>query len=480
MEKYKFVAKLLIIMTFEIDGKHNTATVHTTQDRDSCEQEALDQIGQMVDHKAFAGDSDVSIMPDFHWGSGAVIGFTMPVKDRIVPNTIGVDIGCGMYATKIDTPDFDTSDKEILSQLDASIRQRVPTGFDVHSSSESDYHIVNEFPWHECKRKLVLFDSHTDFDLPDADDVYTDKYFNELCDKIGYDPMRAINSVGTLGGGNHFIELGTDSSGSVWSIIHSGSRGIGAQIAQYWQEQATRKTTTRKSIDDVPSDVRQYLGDDWKPRADKIRGDFSGDSIQETFDRVSQAIQEYGPSTADRNTDLDYLEGDEAVGYIIDMIFAQTYASVSRKLMAKSVTESFRSVLTNPDIEVTDAIESVHNYIDFEDATIRKGACRAQTGERLVVPFNMSDGTIIARGHGRSSWNNSSAHGAGRAMSRTAAENRFTDSDFEEQTSDVYMSERPLDEIPGAYKSAEQIEAALGESLTVIDRVEPFMSIKAQ
>lgn len=464
-------------MSFKIHGEYNTATVQAT--KDIVEDSAIEQIEEMVDHESLYGNDDIVMMPDLHKGAGAVIGFTMPVKDRIVPNVVGVDCGCGMYAVKLDVPQFEKDD-ETLAQIDEEIRARVPMGFEVHD--RNDYHILNDFPWAVCKGKLASFEDHTDFDLPDPTEVYTESYFEELCQQVGYDQGRAINSMGTLGGGNHFIELGTDSDGDVWCIIHSGSRGIGAEIAQYWQDTATNKTTMRKSIDDVPDSVQRYMSDDWKPKADKIRADFEAGDIQSKFDEVSQAIQEYGPSTSDRNTDLDYLEGDEAVGYIIDMIFAQTYASESRKKMAQSVNEAITAALGLDYAPgyFLDQIESVHNYIDFEDATIRKGACRAHEGERLVVPFNLSTGTIICRGKGKESWNKSSAHGAGRAMSRTQAHDMFSEDDFESQAPDVFMSKSPVDELPKAYKDADMIEQALGDSVEVIDRVEPFLSIKAE
>ena len=466
-------------MSFEIEGEYNTATVHTNKPRDECEQEALDQIQEMVNHEAFYGDGDIAIQADFHWGSGAVIGFTMPVKDCVVPNTIGVDIGCGMLAEKFENITIDQSDTELLEQIDTEIRDRVPMGFDVHD--RTGYHMINDFPWTTCEQKWDRFAEATDFDMPtDEPPKYPrESYFQDVCQKIGYDQGRAINSVGTLGGGNHFIELGKDDDGSVWCIIHSGSRGIGAAIAEYWQEQATNKTTMRQSIDDVPSDVREYMNDNWKPKADKIRADFEGEAIQRKFDEVSQAIQEYGPSTSDRNTDLDYLEGDEAIGYIKDMIFAQTYASESRKQMMGSVWVALESAC-GFGVTRSETIESVHNYIDFNDATIRKGACRAHEGERLIVPFNMSYGTIIARGRGSDAHNNSSAHGAGRAMSRTQAHDQFDQDDFDDQIGDVFMSKQPMDEIPGAYKPAERIEQALQDTVEIETRVEPFMSIKAE
>ena len=458
-------------MSFEIQGKYNTAKVHTNKDREECEQEALDQIQEMVDHEAFVGDDDIAIAPDFHWGAGAVIGFSMPVKNRIVPNTIGVDIGCSIHAVNLGEIGFGD-----LEELDTAIRERVPTGFDVHD--RNDYHMLDDFPWDECKRKLETFSEQTDFDLPDPDSVYTESYLTDLCEKVDYDITRSINSIGSLGGGNHFIELGRDEDDDVWCTIHSGSRGIGAAVAEYWQDRATEHTTTRQSIEDVPDGVREYLSEQWQPRADKIRSDFEGDDIQRKFDEVSQAIQQYGPHSSDRNTDLDYLEAGEASGYIVDMIFAQTYASESRKQMVTGVMDAINSV-KGESVEVKDEIESVHNYIDFNDATIRKGACRAHEGERLVVPFNSRDGAIIARGKGKDSWNKSSAHGAGRAMSRTEAKNRFDEEDFSEETEGVFMSKEPLDECPSAYKSAEEIEASLGDNVEVVNRIEPFLSIKA-
>lgn len=464
-------------MTFEIEGEHNVATVHTNKPRSDCEDEAIEQIQQMVDAEAFEAHADegtISIMPDFHWGSGAVIGFTMPIKDRIVPNTIGVDIGCGMLAVNFGEIHEDELD---LEELDNEIRSRVPTGFDVHD--RNDYHMKYDFPWGVCVNKLDDFTESTDFDIEGS---YGPDYFDNLCKRVGYDIGRAINSLGTLGGGNHFIELGRDKNNELWCVIHSGSRGIGATIAQYWQDRATEYTTMRKSLDEVPDSVVDYMGDDWKPLSDKIRKDFEGSDIQDKFDEVSQAIQKYGPSTADRNTDLDYLKGDESHGYIKDMIFAQTYASESRREMGFAVAKAL-AVVTGGEQEYlykVDNVESVHNYIDFEDATIRKGACRAHENERLIVPFNMKYGTIIARGKGEDAWNQSSAHGAGRAMSRRDAERQFTEADFAEQTDGVYMSETPMDEIPGAYKTPEDIEAALGGNVEVVNRITPFLSIKAE
>jgi len=449
---------------------------------DSC----LEQIETMVNEPAFIGDDDISIMPDGHKGSGAVIGFTMPLKERVCPNTVGVDVGCGMYAVNFGQPDIDIEDDDVLSELDSNIRDHVPTGFDVHD--ETDYHIVNDFPWGKCKRKLKAIDQNIGISLPDAD-VY-DEYFKDMCDRVGHDVVRAINSIGTLGGGNHFIELGTDSNGDLWTVIHSGSRGPGAAIAQYWQDKATEHTFERLSTVEIPeSEVQYFDGDAIRKQADgtfvaspgelsidreSILADYEGEAIDGKFGQL-KSFMNAGKSDS---SPFDYLAGDEAAGYIVDMIFAQTYASVSRQLMASSVQESIESMVKQSPL-VYDSIESVHNYIDFEDATIRKGACRAYEDERLIVPFNMSFGTIIASGRGKPDWNKSSAHGAGRAMGRTEATNRFDDDQFDEETSDVFMSERPLDEIPSAYKDARRVESALADSVDVVDRIEPVLTVKA-
>lgn len=466
-----------------IDGEHNSAIVHTEQSVDEAESEAVEQIQEIVDHEAFTGDDNIKIMPDFHWGAGAVIGFTMPVKQRICPNTVGVDIGCGMYAVNFGRVNIDLNETQKRHEVDQAIRERVPTGFDVHS--DTDYRMagaISDFPYQLCENKWARFDESTEFDLPrDGEQFPEESYFTDLCKRIEYDERRAINSVGTLGGGNHFIELGlSEDTGDLWCIIHSGSRGIGAEIAKYWQDKATTVTTTRKSIDDVPESVRTYMGDNWKPLADKIRANFDGENIQRKFDEVSQAIERYGPSANDRNTDLDYLEGEEAHGYINDMIFAQTYARESRKQMAISVSEALDDVGGVGNGSIQDSVESVHNYIDFNDGVIRKGACRAHDGELVIIPFNMSYGTLLCRGKGNNDWNNSAPHGAGRAMSRTEAERQYTEEDMREQVGDTYLSVTPIDETPRAYKDPSMIERAIGPSVEIVDRVKPILSVKAE
>lgn len=470
-----------------IEGEETDATVMTTEFDENCG----DQIQEMTDHPAF--QNEVVIMPDTHYGAGAVIGFTMPISDRVVPNTVGVDIGCGMFAINLGRPrtlvraveEEWTNAETWLNGFDQKIREAVPMGRSVFDFEGQDYHIVDDFPWEECKETFLSFCEWYEgvegmeeygywFDVKDG---YGKDYFPNTCKKVGYDERRAINSIGTLGGGNHFVEIAkSEKTGDFWVVIHSGSRGIGLKIAKYWQAKATDFTTSRKNLSDVPDEHRQYLKDNWKPDADAIRTDFDGEAIQRKFDELSGVIQEYGPNTADRNTDLDWLQGEEAVGYFIDMIFAQKYASESRKQMAHAVADVLG-------VEPKDSIESTHNYVDFEDGIIRKGATRAHEGERLIIPFNMAEGTIVCEGKGNPEWNHSAPHGAGRRMSRTQAFDELSLDAFEDRMDGIFstsVTEETLDEAPQAYKDTAVVESVIDETAEITDRWKPVMNLKAE
>lgn len=454
-----------------IQGEETTATVMTTEYDENCGE----QIQEMVNHPAF--QNPVAVMPDCHYGSGAVIGFTMPIGDRVVPNTVGVDIGCGMFALNLGKPRvFSTGRKGEAERVDEAIRNAVPMGRSVFDYSDQDYHIVDDFPWEKCQKTLENFAEAQDLDISEFDG-YGKEYILETCKKVGYDSSRAINSLGTLGGGNHFIEISKSTrTGDYWTTVHSGSRGIGLKIALYWQEQATQRTTARQNLSDVPEEHRQYLKDNWKPDSDAIRADFEGEAIQEKFNVLSQIIEEYGPNTADRNTDLDWLQGEEGTGYFIDMIFAQRYASESRKQMAHAVADVLG-------VAPQDSVESIHNFVDFTDGVIRKGATRAQDGERLIIPFNMRDGTIVCEGEGNAEWNYSAPHGAGRRMSRTKAFNELSFDEFQDEMSDIFstsVTEETLDEAPMAYKDTAVIESVIEETADIVDRWEPVHNIKAE
>ena len=448
-------------MTIEITGEHTTATVYVDELEENCEE----QIQEIVDHEAF--QQPIKIMPDTHWGKGAVIGFTMPFEDRVVPNTIGVDIGCGMLARKLDDP----FESYTAAEVDEIVRDVVPMGFDVHD--DGDYHLADDFPWDEIQHDWDHFAAQNDIDLPVE---YGIDYADDLTSVVGYDLTRLINSIGTLGGGNHFIEFSRDHHDDVWVVVHSGSRGIGLSIANWWQELATTETSTRKSMDDVPEEYRPYLSDDWKPKAEKIREVFDGEEIQVMFDELSQVIQEHGPGTDSRNTDLDWLDERSIPGYLRDMLFAQRYASENRKHMLDLIEQALG-------VDHHDEIESVHNYIDFEDQIIRKGATPAREGEFGVVPFNMADGAVIIKGKGNPTWNHSAPHGAGRVMGRREAHRTLDVEDFEVRMEDVDNfndKDEILDESPMAYKDVDPILERMTETATMVDWLKPVLNIKAE
>lgn len=458
-------------MAFTIQGDETRARIHGPEE--AFDDYFFEQVEEMVDHPAFT--ENIEIMPDGHGGAGAVIGFTKPVEERVVPNTVGVDIGCGMTAIKVGYDGQFT-----LEEIDDAIHEVVPMGRNVHS--RGDYHIVDDFPWGLCEAKLTTFE---DSNLERGEieesvewfDGYGKDYFLDLCKRVEYDTTRAINSVGTLGGGNHFVEFSEGmESGDHWFVVHSGSRGIGLSIANYWQDKATHRTTSRKNLEDVPEHIREYMNGDWKPKADKIREDFDGPDIQQKFDEVSMAIHEYGPSADNRNTDLDWLEGEERYGYFLDMIFAQTYAEENRiQILLNIVGElGFK--------EYGGIINSTHNYIDFKDGVIRKGATRSHRNESLIIPLNMAEGTLYCEGSGNEEWNRSAPHGAGRRMSRTEAHNTLSMEEYEEAMRDVFstsVSEETLDEAPQAYKDISVIEEVIGQTAPIQDWWKPLLNVKA-
>lgn len=475
---------------FELDGKYATAKIML--DSSEIESGTIDQIQSMIDHPAI--DNTVVIMPDTHVGKGSVIGFTMPLSNKIVPNIVGVDIGCGLYAVKLG--DSLPLEHELR---DEKIRDRIPFGFEVYK--DNDYDVVKDFPWEKAQETLESFKQNQAFNPDEYEefDGYGENYFKELCKRVEYKTSRAINSVGTLGGGNHFIEIGKSvQTGEYWCVIHSGSRGIGAAIAEYWQEKAARlrdgrPDRIRTELEDVPSryykfdiqtvsdeDLLNWVqggkGEDWKVM-DAVVDDYKEDNPAK-IEEIKKELVEISKIAVEesRGNPLDYLEGDEANGYLVDMIFAQRYASESRKKMARTVADIL-------DVEIQDEIESVHNFIDFRDGIIRKGSTRAYKNERVIVPFNMRDGTLIVEGKSNPDWNYSVCHGAGRVMSRRQANEELQVDDFKDTMDDIFstsVNSETLDEAPFAYKDAELIEKSIEPTAHIIDRLEVVHNLKAE
>ena len=489
---------------FTIEGKHTTAKVFL--DEDAIEEGTRDQIQSMVDHEAFR--NPVAIMPDCHVGAGAVIGFTMPLGNRVVPNVVGVDKSCGMTALNIGDELEQTGE-----ELDQAVRDRVPMGWGqegLRAPNRDYYHVKNDFPWDEANETLANFVDAMDADyIPEMAEFldeggYDIDYFKELCEERAgrmshhFDVDAGISSVGTLGSGNHFVELGKSvETGDYWVVVHSGSRGLGNNSAEYWQEQATEYINEKHDrTDDRPERIREALADfpdhyvKFDPETvgdddllDWVQGGQGEDFVNyEEIPKVERerigtelknavlpiANEEYDPGEP-----LDYLEGDLAAGYLIDLIFCHHYATESRRVMAEAVADEAAGGT------VKDKIVSTHNFIDFTDGVIRKGATRAHEGDRLVIPFNMKQGTLICEGKGNPEWNKSAPHGAGRVMSRGEAKRTFTEDELKAEMEGIHTSAIPLDEAPGAYKDPSLIEDAIKPTATIIDRLEVIHNWKA-
>jgi len=493
-------------MPIEIDGAHTTARVMVDDER-LLEANCREQIQALVDHPAFT--EPVRVMPDTHWGAGAPIGFTMPLGERVVPNVVGVDVGCGMVAANLG-PDRPLANAN--AERERRVRDAVPMGRDVHEYDDS-VHLVDEFPFERANDAFERFDDAyaerfgervdpIEFEF----DGYDGEYFESLCERVlapkpqgmGY----VIRGVGTLGGGNHFVEFArARETGDHWLVVHSGSRYLGLAVAEYWQSKATDRRTVGAIRDRIDDDLVPYLAFDPETVSDRdlyewvtggkgeshirkgrVREDFDGKGIEDAFDRLAALDpnrpddgQDSAEPASDREEALDWLEGREAHGYFVDMLFAQQYARWNRDVMVSRICDAI-------DVDPVDRFQSVHNYVDFEHLTIRKGATPARDGQRLLVPFNMADGSVIARGKGNDEYHQTAPHGAGRVMGRGDAFDRLSMDEFEAAMEGVYSEsvvESVVDEAPMAYKAVERIRDALEPTAEVVEHLDVVHNLKA-
>ncbi|HCC22860.1 TPA: hypothetical protein DF272_01635 [Candidatus Falkowbacteria bacterium] len=419
---------------------------------DEIEQKCWDHIQRMVNHPAF--ENDVCVMPDTHEGKGSVIGFTMVIGRKLIPNVVGVDVGCGMCAFKIG-PAL-VYDK---LQIDQIIRDRVPFGHKVHRQPIID--MEHDFPWqmvNEAASKLALGYRNKFGVLPVEPPVYDYEWFTLMCDRIGVDVGYAERSLGTLGGGNHFIEIGrARETGDFWVTVHTGSRNLGTKVCDFWQARANQAD----------------------PLSLKIKFQYTVQEIKRTVaDRklwqklIENAKREINKSMAD--DEMASLTGVDALGYLYDMIFAQIYAMVNRRLISKQLIEAIG-------FEPQDEIESVHNYIDPTDMTIRKGAIRSYVGERMIIPFNQEDGLLICVGKSNQAWNFSAPHGAGRIMSRNDAKKKLKAADIRRGMDEAGVFTTTIDPEEGkaAYKDSGVIEEAIQPTAEVLLHIVPIHNFKA-
>ncbi|AXY09371.1 MULTISPECIES: RtcB family protein [Bacillus] len=392
----------------KLQGKYNEAKVFTNNVDETA-------TGQIIDlcNQEFVKDSQIRIMPDTHAGAGCTIGTTMTIQDKIVPNLVGVDIGCGMEVVVIDKKKEEIN----FDYLDETIRKFVPSGFRIRD-------------------KEHRFSKMIDFDGVRAP----------------FTLQRAQKSIGTLGGGNHFVELNEDDKGNVYIVIHSGSRNLGKQIAEYYQNFAYEQLIDVTSMKD---EIIKRLTEEGRAK-----------EIQETL----RGIQK--PNI---RKELAYLEGQGFKDYMNDMNIAQKYAALNRKAMIDEI-------VTKMDWKIIDQFTTIHNYIDIENMILRKGAISAQKNERVIIPINMRDGSIIAFGKGNPDWNFSGPHGAGRIMSRKKAKELLNLEDFQNTMTEVWTTsvvESTIDEAPMVYKPMDEIIENTKETIDIKHIIKPLYNFKA-
>ncbi len=393
----------------ELKGKRNSAVIYA----EKIDRETKTQLAELLRNIAFA-DSKIRIMPDTHSGKGCVVGTTMTLSGRLCPAMVGVDIGCGMETVIFDEKDMD------LPKLDALIHTYIPCGSKVHE-------------------KPVVTDN--------AIDLSKLRCFSKV------NSGRAYRSIGTLGGGNHFIELDRDDDGTLYLIIHSGSRQLGSDVAKYYQDAAYRYQCKKARRNIRAATFEQRDDDD---------GYYTKPVIHEK--KAPEVVYERA-----------ILDGELFDDYLHDISIVQAFADLNRKTMADTI-------LNGMGMHVKDRFSNVHNYVDAERMILRKGAVSANQGERLIIPLNMRDGALICTGLGNPDWNFSAPHGAGRACSRTDAKYAFSVEAFQEQMKGIYTTTAnagSVDECPMAYKSPEGIIAALGDTVRIEKRIHPIYNFKA-
>ncbi len=398
----------------KITGKHNSAICYAT----TLEETAYAQIETVCNEAAFA-DSKIRIMPDVHAGKGCTIGTTMTIVDKVVPNMVGVDIGCGMYTVSLGQAEIDFEKFDEAAHF-------IPCGRNVWDGRQERFDLTVL----KCYRNLK-------------------------------DARRLERSIGTLGGGNHFIEIDADNEGNKYLVIHSGSRNLGTQVAQIYQDIAIDLNLGKEEYFKMRDEIIRTYKEDGR------RGE-----IQATLKKLAKDWEDKEPTMP---RELCYLYGDFMEDYLHDIDICQQFAKRNREKMAEILLEK-------TGLKGEGAFHTIHNYIDVEERVLRKGAVSAKNGEKLLIPINMRDGSLICVGKGNEDWNCSAPHGAGRLMSRTAAFERLTLEEYATQMRGIYttcVNSATLDESPMAYKNMDEIIENIEPTAEIIAHVKPIYNFKA-
>ena len=396
----------------EVKGKYNSAKIFT----DVVDKASVAQVIELC-NQPFTAKSRIRMMPDIHAGAGCTVGTTMTITDKVVPNLVGVDIGCGMETVHLREQHLE------LQKLDKLIRAKIPSGFSIREKA------------------------HRYFDEIDLTELYCYRQIN---------PLRAEKSLGTLGGGNHFIEVDRDDEGGLYLVIHSGSRHLGLEVAAWYQNEAYQRLNKSSKSDEATLIA-------------KLKSEGRDKEIQKAIRKLKNTKQTSIPKP------LAYAEGELFEQYIHDMRIIQRFAVLNRRAIADDI-------LKGMGLHAQDSFTTIHNYIDTDAMVLRKGAVSAKAGERLLIPINMRDGSLICIGRGNEDWNCSAPHGAGRLMSRSQAKQSFTVSEFKHQMDGIYttsVGKATLDECPMAYKRMEDIVSNIGETVRIERIIRPVYNFKA-
>ena len=387
----------------------------------SIEWEALEQIYTLNKQPAFAG-CKIRIMPDVHAGKGCVIGFTADLGEKVIPNIVGVDIGCGMLTAKIGKVDID------FAKLDNIIRENIPSGRNVRNEEIS---------------------------FPKIEELYCKEELKNLA--------WIKCSVGTLGGGNHFIEIDEDSAGEKYLIIHTGSRNLGKQVAEIYQNIAVESMEGKERL--------------VKEKAQLI-ADYKRTGRQKEIQKALKELEKkWTPDKLNIPKDLCYLTGENRQHYLHDMQICQEFATKNREIIAETIIQKMGWKVQKEDI-----FQTIHNYIDLDTNIVRKGAISARKDEKLLIPINMRDGCIIGRGKGNDDWNQSAPHGAGRLMSRSKAKETVSLEEFQQSMEGIYttsVNTSTIDESPMAYKPMNEIVSKIGDTVEILEIIKPIYNFKS-
>lgn len=408
---------------------------------DNVEESALSLIYSILDHKVF-GSSKIRIMPDVHTGKGIVIGFSAKIGEYVCPAHVGCDIGC-MMTTIL----YNTVFTSNIAELEHLIKENVKFGFTINDESIVDKNDFYDYVSNELK---TLYDINVDVD---------EKYISKMLNRIGMDESTFWRSLGTVGGGNHFIEVGCNEEKNVTGVtIHCGSRNLGVKVFKYWDNISKDNKISKDKLKEIINSIKENEPDKTK---------------------WNELIKNAHTMINDKYIN-GYLSGDNLKGYLYDMVICQAYAKYNHKTISKIIIDIINNLYG---IKPNEMIKSVHNYIDFKDKIIRKGSIRSYVGEKMIIPFNMRDGLAICEGKSNEDWNCTAPHGAGRILARGKAKELISMDDYKKSMEGIYTTsvcEATIDESPMAYKDYNEILENIKPTCNVLYLLKPIINIKSE